>query len=292
MSKLESSKWLDGKSCEICGKRFDTSHGASIHRANAHSDDEVRNVMIEALQIMAEEIGRTPYAQEMEEDGPFSSNSYQNRFGSWNEAIEAADLERHRVWGGQEVECLHCGETFRKQHSNAENHDQHFCDSSCMGNWQSERFSGDGNPRYIGLTTECDYCGKEFATNPRTLERTERQYCDQTCRSQWRSENRSGEDSPLWEGTTINNYGADWKKQRSEARKRDDYRCQGCGLSEEKHWQRQKRDLHVHHVKPYREFADPADANKLENLVTLCSGCHPRWEGIPVAPRLLDEVGT
>lgn len=52
---------------------------------------------LEDLRAFAEELGRTPTRREMNEDGPHSSMPYYNRWGSWNAALEAADLElNHR----------------------------------------------------------------------------------------------------------------------------------------------------------------------------------------------------
>jgi len=49
--------------------------------------------LISELQEFAEELGRTPTFNEMRQDGPWSNTTYQNRFGSWNNALEKAGLE-------------------------------------------------------------------------------------------------------------------------------------------------------------------------------------------------------
>ncbi len=79
------------------------------------------------------------------------------------------------------------------------------------------------------------------------------------------------EASGLWRNAP-NAYGPDWPRRREQARARDNYRCQACGAPEE------GRAHHVHHKIPFRLFADPAEANRLENLVTLCPACHRRAE--------------
>ncbi len=83
-----------------------------------------------------------------------------------------------------------------------------------------------------------------------------------------------------------NDYGPNWPAQRDAARARDNYRCQGCGQPE-----LHGRQHDVHHRAPFRAFVgDPARraglaadqawqiANRLENLVTLCSACHRQAE--------------
>ena len=57
-----------------------------------------------------------------------------------------------------------------------------------------------------------------------------------------------------------NYYGANWQSQRNAARARDQYRCQFCGLPED------DKAHHVHHKTPFRTFASPETANRLESV--------------------------
>lgn len=52
--------------------------------------------LLEHLREFAEEIGKTPTTWEMEVEGPHSLPTYQNRFGSWNNALQAAGFEPRR----------------------------------------------------------------------------------------------------------------------------------------------------------------------------------------------------
>ena len=65
-----------------------------------------------------------------------------------------------------------------------------------------------------------------------------------------------------------NDYGPNWTHQRILARKRDQYRCQYCGVPET------GKAHHVHHKIPFRNFPSYEEANQLNNLVTLCPTCH------------------
>jgi len=74
--------------------------------------------------------------------------------------------------------------------------------------------------------------------------------------------------------------GPNWEQQRQQARSRDGHRCRHCGAPE-----RPDRAHDVHHIEPFRTFGYERgkndrylDANRLENLVTLCSACHHRVE--------------
>ena len=77
-----------------------------------------------------------------------------------------------------------------------------------------------------------------------------------------------------------NDYGPNWDKQRELALARDQQRCRTCGAPA-----RPGAPLHVHHIRPFREYGYlPGQneayraANHLDNLVTLCPGCHRRAE--------------
>lgn len=84
----------------------------------------------------------------------------------------------------------------------------------------------------------------------------------------------TGKDHPLWRKDTERYRGSSWNDQRKEALRRDQYRCQKCGITEPYHRDRVGHGLHVHHKIPYREFDDHKKANRLDNLITLCGSCH------------------
>jgi DEAD/DEAH box helicase domain-containing protein len=74
--------------------------------------------------------------------------------------------------------------------------------------------------------------------------------------------------------------GPNWEQQRQRARARDGFRCRHCGAPE-----RPQRTHDVHHIQPFRTFGyvrgkndSYLEANRLENLVTLCTSCHRRVE--------------
>jgi hypothetical protein len=63
--------------------------GLEVHSRSDIPEQE----LIDKLQRFAEELGDTPSCTEMDRKGPFSANAYTNEFGSWNEALQAANLE-------------------------------------------------------------------------------------------------------------------------------------------------------------------------------------------------------
>lgn len=89
-------------------------------------------------------------------------------------------------------------------------------------------------------------------------------------------------DAGMWTNDP-NDYGPGWSKIRQAVRKRDQFKCQVCGAAET------VREHDVHHKIPFRafihrmastiDFAAARDqANRLENLITLCSACHRKVE--------------
>lgn len=83
-------------------------------------------------------------------------------------------------------------------------------------------------------------------------------------------------DEGIWTGDS-NDYGPGWQKIRLAVRKRDQFKCQVCGAVES------TREHDVHHKIPFRAFvregsADPVQANRLENLITVCRTCHQKVE--------------
>lgn len=75
----------------------------------------------------------------------------------------------------------------------------------------------------------------------------------------------------LWSGAP-NNYGPGWLALSEFVRARDGFRCQMCGVVEK------DRAHDIHHKIPFRAFASPEQANRLENLITLCPACHRKAE--------------
>jgi DEAD/DEAH box helicase domain-containing protein len=75
----------------------------------------------------------------------------------------------------------------------------------------------------------------------------------------------------LW-GADPNAYGPYWNRLRQKILLRDNYTCRSCGKTFD------MSELHVHHLQPFRTFADPAMANQPSNLVTLCASCHHKAE--------------
>jgi len=87
-----SADELDSYICEICGRRFDSSKGRGIHRGSSHSTDELKEAMIADIQRLADKLDSPPSQSQMDEKGNFSFSACQNHFGTWNNALTAANV--------------------------------------------------------------------------------------------------------------------------------------------------------------------------------------------------------
>jgi len=92
----------------------------------------------------------------------------------------------------------------------------------------------------------------------------------------------TGNDHPSWNGGPKP-YGNGWNgAKRRTVRRRDNHTCQDprCTVTQADHLDEYGEKLHVHHLRKARDVDDAAERNAKENLITLCRGCHRRWEKI------------
>jgi 5-methylcytosine-specific restriction endonuclease McrA len=78
-----------------------------------------------------------------------------------------------------------------------------------------------------------------------------------------------------WKGGKIWWRGKEWDNLKKDIIKRDNNKCQSCGMTQEEHLVKYKQPLQVHHINPYRYSKN----NDEENLITLCCSCHIKIEG-------------
>lgn len=203
------------------------------------------------------------------EDDEFSSGkTVYNHFGGFSQALEEAELPHHNKPQKKdkvEIECLNCGSRREVYPYRAEKEFQNGVSETCKKCMKKE------------VKKSCDWCGDEIIKKQYVVENHENFFCDKNCLGKWRSENIVGEEHPRWKEST-DNYGRNWSKIREKVIQRDNESCEDCGIEREEHYEKYGTDIHVHHIKPRREFLEEGkgieDANEMNNLVTLCSSCH------------------
>ncbi|MDD3051559.1 MAG: DEAD/DEAH box helicase [Candidatus Cloacimonetes bacterium] len=89
----------------------------------------------------------------------------------------------------------------------------------------------------------------------------------------------------IWNNQS-NDYGSDWGKIKQRIKIRDEGKCRNCGRGEG------IPPLQVHHIIPFRSFRNTVDANREENLITLCPSCHHQAEQNVMIQSLLSGLAN
>lgn len=81
---------------------------------------------------------------------------------------------------------------------------------------------------------------------------------------------RYGKDAPTWiDGRSFESYPQIFTNELKESiRKRDNYECQNCSMTEEEHIEKYKEILNVHHIDYDKKNC------KKNNLISLCRKCN------------------
>lgn len=247
--------------------------------------------LLDDLRRVAEEVGRSPPVEVYDELGEHNSKTLKQRFGNWKETLEAAGLEptdhskhfehlrgvqvgRKRDRKSVPVECSNCGEETMVRPQSSKRYGRHFCDNECFGEFleREDSWMWEGGD----ATGECEECGEEYTEVPARID--ERRFCSQECMTEWHKREFSGEGHHRWRGGRDPYYGPDWREKRRQARKRDGYECQICGIGQTEHREVFGCSPPVHHIKRISSFDDIGKANELPNLVTLCKTHHKMVE--------------
>lgn len=249
--------------CPTCGDSFDTERGLGVHHSAAHGE-----------RLPNRECARCGAAFHCE---------YEKKYCS-NECLEAsvsfAGENNPNYRGGKEsTTCEICDSQFDYYPSEKPGR---YC-KTCVENeeWREVPVvRGQHHPRWAGGSKEleCDVCGRIVFRRP-SFPDDKHVFCSDECQYKWLSDAFAGDGHPNWKGGGDANYGQGWRRIRRLALERDDYRCRICGTTAAD----LGRNPDVHHIVPVREFVEePAlterDAHHLENVISLCIGCHRRAE--------------
>jgi endogenous inhibitor of DNA gyrase (YacG/DUF329 family) len=155
--------------------------------------------------------------------------------------------------------CERCGKTFEKFPSQSINGQGRFCSRASTRN---------------RVELPCEQCGEVFTV--KAAEAGTARFCSKACRFQWQRTGLVGDNNPNWKGGYSPYYGPNWRAQKRNVRRRDNYTCQHCGIAEAD----LRRQLDVHHIRPFREFGVERyrEANAMVNLISLCDACHKRLD--------------
>lgn len=261
--------------CPTCGDRFDTTAGMKRHHALMHGES-IAGVEIECA-VCGETTRKRPHQIEDHEQN-VCSEACRIELASINGTGES---NPNYKGGKSEYDCHNCGDTVCRYESTIPNPERVFCDSDCTAAWllDTEEFGGPDHPRYNQIEVSCDYCGDTFTRSP-SQDKLGGTFCSAECKNASHSDRVSGGGNPNWRHgqSDTHTYGTGWEKTRTEVLERDGFECAICGLSDSAHRRSYNGGLEIHHIKPISEFGTQEKANRLENLISLCSRCHGRVE--------------
>jgi hypothetical protein len=128
-----------------------------------------------------------------------------------------------------------------------------------------------------GVHINCGHCGVPMRIEPNQAGR--KKFCSKDCFFEGRELKntfKKGSEHPAWvNGLSLNEYPAAFNKRlKFKIRQRDEFKCQLCGITEEKHLERFKRVLTVNHIDFDKNNCDES------NLNTLCTSCNTKinWD--------------
>ena len=95
LAKLGGALSPEADSSSI-GKESSTESERTTSEQSSRSDGQqpTRDDLINELQSLIEELGSAPKAPEMDDQGAYSTHEYYQEFGSWNDALDAAGIDR------------------------------------------------------------------------------------------------------------------------------------------------------------------------------------------------------
>lgn len=201
-----------------------------------------------------------------------------------NQSFCSRECWRQSLFKQVERICETCGKTFSVYQARG---NARFCSHECLA---------------AKIELHCKWCGKPFYVKRSVAPK--RLTCSRSCLLKLRAQEKrsprqgqkqssetrkkvsdglkryySGDPSKHWNfhnGPFAQRRGVHsfWQNQRILARTRDNFTCRICNKTETE----LRKQLSVHHIKPFRFFVSVNEANELDNLICLCQSCHMKME--------------
>jgi hypothetical protein len=236
--------------CPKCGKELKNERGLRTHYSIVHNEPLENNT----CDICGDEFySSNTKTKTCSECSPFKGERNPNYKGATEQST-----------------CIGCGKVIEYYPSSK---DGKWC-SSCQEKrpWVDEGSAPESPLKGNRKVVECNNCGSDI--DKPNSEVSDKNYCSMACLSEHRSEVYEGEGHPNWEEGYTNEYTDGWWNAKQNVLRRDQYRCQKCGKSENEIG----RKPDVHHIKPMRKFENKTNAHTKDNLICLCRQCHHKVE--------------
>ncbi|MFC7199111.1 homing endonuclease associated repeat-containing protein [Halospeciosus flavus] len=207
-----------------------------------HRYDIRREALLEDLDRLHEDLGRVPTRMDVTHRGKFSATAYYSEFDSWNGALREAGFEIHMSKNHSQDDLADALATFADERGYTPTREEMAVD-------------GPYSPQAYYSAFESWHDALEAAGLSSRYSRPG---------------SRKGRD-----------YGDGWNEaKKRKIRKLDNYQCQHCGMTQERHREEFGERLHVHHIIPANDVNDAVNRNASTNLVSLCRIHHKVWEAV------------
>jgi len=188
---------------------------------------------------------------------------------------------RYKVDRKKKFQCKLCNKIFFDKPSRK----RVYCSYKCRNKFDSVAFRGKGGPFYgrkhslislakmsNSLHRTCLICGKSFKEIPSRIKIGKGKYCSQKCYWQAQKKLLKKQNNPNWRnGISKLPYHIDFDSDLKEKiRRRDNYTCQVCNMTEEEHLTVYGELLSVHHINYDKQNCSE------KNLMATCKACNAR----------------
>lgn len=170
--------------------------------------------------------------------------------------------ENNPSWKGEIFRCVDCNNILSAKHCKR-------CDS-CSRIYNGSKLKGKNNPYYNIGKKHWNYKGGEerFSNCIDCNKKTSSTYYKRCNECLFKI--RKGKNHPTYiDGRSYKKYPKEFnKKLKEKIRKRDNYICQNCNMTEEEHLETYNRVLNIHHIDYNKENCIK------ENLISTCLDCN------------------
>jgi 5-methylcytosine-specific restriction endonuclease McrA len=265
--------------------------------------DISREDLLKELRSLANRLGRSPTREELASMSKYSAEPYKDEFGTWNDALRAANLpvvKRARLTEDELLDELRrvadkLGESPSVAQMETLGRIYPSVYIKRFGSWNNavETAGLDPTPQPSRIKRETLLAELQNVIDSIGGVSTAAEFEEHSEYSRgpylrefgsWNEAVRSLGYEPRYprgEEAEYRYYGPNWQAKRESRIEIDQYKCQKCGISRAEHYEKYEQDLSVHHIRRLREFNSYENANTLTNLITVCTECHRTVEGKP-----------
>lgn len=199
-----------------------------------------RQDLLDELHRLAEELGRTPTRNAMNEHGAYSRTPYDTEFGSWNAALAVAGFDVNKPVKLDREDLLAELQRVADEIDTSPTMDEmretgRYSDRAYkreFGTWNDAlRAAGlDVNKRHdVKETLTCEWCGKQYEVKPAVVDQS--RFCSNNCKNEWKTEYYVGGKNPNPNSGKRVTKQCEWCEEEFQVRLSKEDSARFCSLS-------------------------------------------------------------